>query len=557
MACSGIVFAANRVLEMETGKINMQERWGGGMTRRMTGSNVYSCVLTFLLFFWVSGSIAFAWNPPVGIPAPPWPADLDVPRPALPAPWTSEQSGFYYIDPSGCSDTGRTYGRPGAPRCSLPPSPSAGSIIVVNGTINGSKVVSYTGTSGSPIWIIGSNTNSMPTLAGDWDLTGSSYVILDSLTWSYNARDGVSLDGNHIVVRNCTMENPYDTSNGAGFGIGGTNIVFYKNTISQMGDWQYTGGADIDRLGIKVYAPAADVWIVDSLFYHCHSDGVQVGDQQNTANQINRIYIGRNTAYENYQFGYWTKNATDVIFSQNVSYNHKTDSVSGPGGGMGGQYDPKYVWYLLNKIYNSNSGIHVAGASSGGGGPWYMIGNLIYGIQYSGACSAYDAGGLGFRNSGTAGMFFNTLYDTDIFVSLAPGGGTVTIKDNIFASKKTACSAFENAGVPFLHDYNLFSQSSYDPESESHRVLGDPKFINPVAFDFRLQASSPAIGRANPSEEPAFAIFHSRYGIDIRKDIAGEIRPQGSWDIGAFEFPQGVVDRPIRIPLPPTDVRVN
>lgn len=495
-------------------------------------------------------TISLAWVAPVGIPAPPWPADVDLASPALPSAWTSDQPGFYFVSPTGCSDS-RSSGHPGAPRCSLPSSPPQGSVIVLSGTISGDLSISYTtGTAASPVWIVG-YPQVPPTITGSWTLSGS-YVILADLVFRNAARDGnLDIIGNRIMVRNSSFVDTYGSSNGSGVGIGGKNVVFYKNTIPQQGNWQYTG-PDVDRHGIKVYTGADNVWILDSSFYHCQGDGVQVGDQNNSAAQVNRIYIGRNTAYENAQFGFWTKNATDVIFSENTAYNLQRDTDSGPGGGFGGQYDAKYVWFLLNKAYNSNTGIHVAGASSGSGGPWYMIGNVIYGIQYPGGCNAYDMGGLGFRNAGSCGMFFNTVYDTDAFVALAPGGGTTTIRNNIFAAKRTPCSAFENDGASFTHDYNLFSQSSYDPGSEAHRVVGDPKFVNPAAFDFRLQATSPAINMANPAEEAAFSVFRSRYGLDIRKDILGVTRPQGTaWDIGAYEVVQG------RLPVPPANLRIQ
>src|SRR5574343_1154847 len=234
---------------------------------------------------------AFGWTAPIGVPAPSWPSDLDVARPTMPSPWTSDQAGWYFIQTSGCSDS-RTYGNPTASRCTIPSSPAAGSKIVLNGTLTGNFTITYAGSSGSPIWIMGYSTSTKPSLTGYWDFDGS-YLIVDSLSWSMNQQDGCGLGGSYTMIRDCTLANTYDSANGAGFVPYGSNVIVYRLTISQMGNWQYSGAGDIDRHGIKVVSPAADVWIIDSTFYHCHGDGIQVGDQNNSANQINRIYISR------------------------------------------------------------------------------------------------------------------------------------------------------------------------------------------------------------------------------------------------------------------------
>ena len=478
------------------------------------------------------------WVAPIGIPVPAFPSELNVARPSFPSPWTSDTAGFYYIAASGCSDS-RTYGNPTASRCSLPASPAAGSVIALNGTISASTPnINYTGSSGSPIWIMGYNPESKPTLTSTWGATGS-YLIFDSLNFSNALQDGnLDITGHHIMVRDCSFSDTYDTSNGSGIGVTGTNVVIYRNTIGPQGNWQYSGGNDIDRHGIKVSSGAADLWIVDNTFLHCHGDGVQVGDQNNTPGQINRVYLGRNEAYENYQTGFWVKNATDVIFSQNNAHDLMNVSDYGVGTGLGGQYDPAYVWFLANTITTCATGIHIAGSSNGGGGPWYVIGNVANDVAYpSPACNPYDEGAIGFRNEGTFGAFFNTIYNSTPMLTMV---ATVTFRNNILASKKASCNAVENPDEHTLtHDYNLFSSSSYDPGSEAHRVVGDPLFVSP-GTNFALQAASPAIGAANPTEEAAFATFQTRYGIDIRKDILGTVRPQQTtWDIGAYEYSPG------------------
>jgi hypothetical protein len=66
-----------------------------------------------------------------------------------------------------------------------------------------------------------------------------------------------------------------------------------------------------------------------------------------------------------------------------------------------------------------------------------------------------------------------------------------------------------------------------------------------------LTASSPAIGGANQATEDAFTVFQTRYGLDIRRDIRGNARPNGTWDIGAIEYSTGI------LPLAPASFLVN
>jgi hypothetical protein len=496
---------------------------------------------------------AFCWTAPLGIPTPTWPSDLDLATPKLPNPWTSEQSGYYYVENTGgCSDS-RTYGYPGSPRCnppSSPSAPSAGSVIALHGTYPSSATFGWTGTSRSPIWIRAYNAGSKPTITNPWEVTGN-YIILESLNFNCTENGGnLGLLGNHIMVRNCSFRDPYGFSYGSGVGIIGSYIIFYLSSVYDQGNWQ--ASTEIDRHGVKIESGASDVWFVDSAFYHCQGDGIQVGDHNNTASQIQRIYIGRSTAYENLQTCFWTKNATDVIMSQNICHDIPF-SVGSAGQGMGGQYDPVYVWFLFNKIYNAKAGILIVGASRGGGGPWYALGNVIYNVQ-SDTCNEYDYGALGYRNDGGFYAFHNTIYNVDAFVTLTPSGHPIVIKDNIFATQRIqSCPAINTPVVAPTMDYNLYQSDSYvvayggssyktvsafasGKGQESHRKVGNPNFTNPPTA-FTLQSNSPCIGSANQSIEEPYTTYSKRYGISIQYDFAGNSRPQGrTWDIGAYEF---------------------
>jgi hypothetical protein len=529
-----------------------------------------SKIIFFIIYF---PAIAYAWTAPIGIPSPTWPsAGIDQARPNLPGTWTSETAGWYFIsDTSGCSDS-RAYGYPGAPRCSLPSSPSAGSKVILNGPYDSFERIDWIGSNGNEIWIMGYDTDIKPVIGSYWEFPGS-YIIIDSLSWSYNVRDGNDLYGDHILIRNCEYENSYDVSNSAAFGIGGAYIIYYDNVVSKNGNWQYTGSSDIDRQGIKVYASASDVWIVDSTFYHCHGDGVAVGDANNEVSEINRIYVGRNIAYENYQYGFWTKNATDVIYSQNVSYSHKTSSVSGNGGGMGGQYDGKYIWFLYNKIYTCNNGIFIASSYNGGGGPWYAIGNVIYDIENDNDCTAWNSGALHYRNDGGFTAAHNTIYNADIFyTTTAYASGTVNIRNNIFSTQQGSCRALYIENETPTLDYNLYRSNSMSvhyngsnystigtfasgESEEINRQVGDPLFVNPSS-DLSLQNGSPSIDNSRTTLESAYTTFQTRYSLDIKVDFDGNARPAiaGDWDIGAYEF--GAVPPESSAPAAPQNLRI-
>jgi len=515
-----------------------------------------------------------AYTPIVGIPTPTWPSGgLDIARPSLPDPWTTDTAGFYFIERDAipaCSDT-PTNGDPTHPRCDFPSSIPAGSVIVINGTYDHYKVLTLTGTLNNEIWIMGYDPENRPVIPNHLQST-FDYVIMDGIDYTWNSDDTpfevASGAHGHLLVRNCNFTNPFyqNGNNGSALGPKGSNIIIYNNTFNTIGDWDNTDSGDTDRHAIKLDSSnvnISDIWILNNTFQYIQGDAIQVGDTE-AASTVANIYVGGNTASYCTQNGFWAKQATDVIFSSNIaSHMPRPNPDGGGGGGMGAQYDPVSVWFINNIIHDTKDGIMIAGANNGGGGPFYAVGNLIYNVQndesVNGSCNAYNYGALMYRNEGGFYAVNNTIADVDSFLVTIRTSGVVAM-GNIFSSAKTTvCPAINVAEYPGAMDYNLFNTDAVkfghdggagiddatieytsvtafragESKDANAPVSADPLFV--ASDNYCIQTTSPAKDTGILSD--VYVTFQSLYGLDIRRDITGGVRPYNTlWDIGAYEF---------------------
>ncbi len=186
-------------------------------------------------------------------------------------------------------------------------------------------------------------------------------------------------------------------------------------------------------------------------------------------------------------------------------------------------------------------------------GPVRAFNNVIYDVgrgpsppdgdaNYSGI---YVAGGTntGADGTGTVEIFNNTLYDCGARKSLpgalgdegvfsrGPGspGLFMSLKNNIVYTVGGEDYIAPSSDTTLIRgNNNLWFGSGAAPSFLSSNIVADPKFVDLVSRDFRLQASSPAIDA----------------GINtaIGTDYMGASRPQGaSYDIGAHEYFRGTV----------------
>src|SRR5262249_42954721 len=152
------------------------------------------------------------------------------------------------------------------------------------------------------------------------------------------------------------------------------------------------------------------------------------------------IYVGRNVAHHNKQSGFWTKQAVDVILSQNVCYAHRPGNSSF-GACMGMQYSPERVWFISNHIHDSEYGIAIAGDSDRGFGQSSVIlGNVIHNIHHVSPYNpqtGWSQAGIMLAGGMMRLVMNNTIHDVDAGIT-SPIGAVTHIHNNIISEIREA-----------------------------------------------------------------------------------------------------------------------
>jgi hypothetical protein len=192
------------------------------------------------------------------------------------------------------------------------------------------------------------------------------------------------------------------------------------------------------------------IWLLENNISKTSGTGIHIGNQEGGDNAlVNNIYVGRNWAYKTRQSGFFSKKATDVIFSENIANdiistsevpNHQWTSYSKA---FGFQYGPNRVSYLFNKGFNTEYGIY--SGSGTGPGDILIIGNSFYNIHSKSGIVHTDIDGWQFAGIMLAGggstnyIVGNTIHDADSGIS-SPSGMKLRIENNII-SKITRSNA--------------------------------------------------------------------------------------------------------------------
>jgi hypothetical protein len=145
-------------------------------------------------------------------------------------------------------------------------------------------------------------------------------------------------------------------------------------------------------------------------------------------------------------------------------------------------------------------------------------------VFYCYNCTVADNGSYGFYSANAGGE----RYDPNIIAknSLFTGNNGYGIyKANGSSASMQNCLFYANTNGATYSIHSMYG-SSYVSDLGNSKSGCDPKYVDPGALNYRLQAGSPALAAGmDLSGAPYY----------VTNDIVGASRPQGPWDMGAYE----------------------
>jgi hypothetical protein len=517
-ACSHCWTPDTAELEAYNARVPARERIEVPPMRRALG---------VLLLCLCASSAAAQYVPPNGVPNPAFCVDDNPPAPTL------------YVDASTGNDANP--GTIGSKKATIPRTLAAGTVVQVSGT----QTFDYTspnglhmqGTSGSKVWIVSDASNAMRfTKFGEIDGT---YAILAGGSGSgWYIRDGAGATAtNHICVRDSTHTGggvgaaayvPTDVTTGQI-----DNIVLLRLTIHNTGTVA-AGEAGGDHHCVFIQK-ADHVWVLDSVFYLCSGDSMQVNGVNNAGGtRTNHIYFARNVSFANRQSGGWAKYSEDVVMTGNISFAMRAIPEPGtsppqypnPGACFGGQYNASRLVIMQNLCTASDNGIRIGGFDSTAShtGITILLNAIwnVHDVTYPGSISNPQSAGTaiifadGF--AGPRNVFNNTIVDSRAGIgSTVSNPYALNYTNNIFSGMRDADIVWETT-APTIFWNGFATAVRFSPATASTaNFVSNPLFVGSTAGDFRLQSSSPFRNTGFPVDinTTYLAIHGVTTGVDL------------------------------------------
>ncbi|TSD01566.1 MAG: parallel beta-helix repeat-containing protein [Parcubacteria group bacterium Greene0714_4] len=358
----------------------------------------------------------------------------------------------------------------------------------------------------------------------------------------------VSPQGNDINAG--TLEAPWKTAQkAADTARAGDTILFREGMYRDGFTARYSGTKDavITFRNFPGERPLFDFGVTNAL---SATKRIELQAVTNKASPISWIVI-EGLEIKNAHEGIRFYNATDVVIKNNTMHDTFYSGIEGIGG-LRVTIDSNRVYRiglkdLANKTNDDkNHGMHLTGSD------YRISNNVIYDVRAYGIYLAgYPFSNLKYTNEQYSRVRNALLANNVIAYSRFRAGVALwedttnsKIVNNIFYLNALNLSTGDTAGIDFIYAgaghsirNNIFYHSSKLDASPGSSGLStseknfsaDPKFSNASAYNFSLQATSPAI-------DTGIAVS----GISI--DFIGNSRPQGCClDVGAYEYT--VVDR--------------
>ena len=523
------------------------------------------------------------WDAPIGIPVPEFGIeetyrmyDLEENRNSALTYTENSEGGFYthYVDNTHVNSTDGNspgigdysvldnFGTIEKPRKTVPGDIPEGSVVEIHGgpyeyghISSGYRIPPFksAGTMTSPVFIRGFSSTSQIRFNKTSVKLEGTYLIVENILLTNGwfqpqyTHDPI-LYPNYVSLRNIEIYGGPEM-NAAAINAKGNNMVIYNCHIHDNGNPLSENENDFHGVFTGKYSGPA--WIVDNYIHENGGDSIQINSGANPLDELARyIYIGRNIMHGDGENAIDLKQCRDVIISENQMYGYRPSPFSGGSDGtpmiINDDLPHETIWIINNKIWNSSHGMRLQDAG-------YVLGNVVYDILGNGMTM--------YGSTGNISIVSNTFYNTGWGIKYGSGGATSSLKiENNIVVNVTVPSAthvelpyFTLAGNSTMNHNLVFQLGGYSKirwgisssenltqfQTRTGKGEGcmevDPLFIDSENGNFSLLSGSLAINSGIESD--TYQTFHDLYGIDIKKDVEGVVRPQGSgWDIGAYEY---------------------
>lgn len=483
----------------------------------------------------------------------------------------------HYVDNTSGSatDTANAYGSPSTPRLTIPDNVPAGSIIELHGgpyawhlgsSLTGGSGATR-GTSGcagtitNPCFIRGTSSTSRVVISS-WatDLNYKmSYTVIENLKFDPLGAPGAGAfifhdNSHHIAMRKCTFANVPSTANQSALNVSYSssyqsgmrldNFLFWDIRFDNIGERYPTTFEGISAAILE--NGLSECWFLNCTTNSASEDGLHLAPIGGNSGIVGTgLYIGNNSFFRDGENAIDVKNFKNVIISGNVMKGYRATSypASGSDGAavvINDEGANDNIWTINNIFADCVIGIRAQNSTvEDGVKDQYHIGNIFYDIALD---PILGTGGECININGAANAYIaNNTFNRYNAGIVGSGGDNYFIWNNIFANRTNGAeedvwinnqpSVVVSAADNLYYPTKVALKSGFN---WTDSITADPLFTDGTANNYTLQSSSPAKDAAT-AVSAAYTIFSSTYSRSIAYDINGNARPNGNWDIGAFE----------------------